>query len=135
MPYKRWLGPMADCPKKNNKTGVWSANLAASWAAMLQTLLTHTKETEMNNLLTNKTSLTILLIFQGGRESLAESASKQILESPSMMILIQPSAEARLMAQSTEAASAWMGRQLIYFLAQSLIRTLVWFLARTASSN
>ena len=98
MPYKRWLGPMADCPKKNNKTGAWSANLAASWAAMLQTLLTQTKETEMNNLLTNKTSLTILLIFQGGRESLAESGSKQILESPSMMILIQPSAEARLMA-------------------------------------
>ena len=20
LPYKRWLGPMADCPKKNNKT-------------------------------------------------------------------------------------------------------------------
>ena len=98
VPYKQWLGPMADCPKKNNKTGVWSANLAASWAAMLQTLLIQTKETEMNNLLTNKTSLTILLILQGGRESLAESASKQILESPSMMILIQPSAEARLMA-------------------------------------
>ena len=89
---------MADCPKKNKRTGVWSANLAASWAAMLQTLLTQTKETQMNNLLTNKTSLTILLIFQGGRESLAESGSKQILESPSMMILIQPSAEARLMA-------------------------------------
>ena len=73
---------------------------------MLQTLLTQTKETEMNDKQTEKTSLTMLLIFQGGRESLSERASKQILESLSMLILVQPLAEARLMAQSTEAASA-----------------------------
>ena len=65
---------------------------------MLQTLLTQTKETEMNNKQTEKTSLTMLLIIHGGRESLSERASKQILESPSMMILDQPLAEARLMA-------------------------------------
>ena len=73
---------------------------------MLQTLLTQTKETEMNDKQTEKTSLTMLLIFQGGRESLSERASKQILESLSMLILVQPLAEARLMAQSTEVASA-----------------------------
>ena len=65
---------------------------------MLQTLLTQTKETEMNNKQTKKTSLTMLLIIHGGRESLSERVSKQILESPSMMILDQPLAEARLMA-------------------------------------
>ena len=73
---------------------------------MLQTLLTQTKEMEMNNKQTEKTSLTMLLIFQGGRESLSERASKPILESLSMLILVQPLAEARLMAQSTETASA-----------------------------
>lgn len=73
---------------------------------MLQSLLTQTKETLMNDKQTQKTSLTMLLIFQGGRESLSERASKQILESPSMIILVQPSTEARLMAQSIEAASA-----------------------------
>ena len=73
---------------------------------MLQTLLTQTKETEMNDKQAEKTSQTKLLITQGGREPLSASASKQILESPSMMILDQPSAEARLMAQRTAAASA-----------------------------
>lgn len=87
-----------------------SANLAASWAAGLQTLLTHTKETEGIDLLTEITSLTILLIVQGGRESLTVRVLKQILESPSLMILIHPSTEARLMAQSTEATFVWMGR-------------------------
>lgn len=120
--------------EKQQDSEFWGANLAVSWAAMLQSLLTQTKETEMNDLQTEKTSLTILLIFQGGRESLAESASRQILESPSIMIFVQPSAVARLMAQSTDAASAWTGRQLIYFLAQSLIGTPVWSLAITASA-
>ena len=42
----------------------------------------------MNDKQTEKTSQTMLLIYQGGRESLLERASKQILESPLMMILV-----------------------------------------------
>ena len=87
----------------------------------MQTRLTQTKETEMKDKLTEKTSETMLLILHGGREPLSERASKQILKSPSMMILDQPSAEARLMAQRTAAASAWMGRHQTYFFAHILI--------------
>ena len=52
--------------EKQQDTGDWSANVAALWAAALQTLLTQTKETKLNNTLAEKTSLTILLILQGG---------------------------------------------------------------------
>ena len=44
--------------EKQQDTGDWSANVAASWAAALQTLLTETKETKFNNTLAEKTSIT-----------------------------------------------------------------------------
>lgn len=40
--------------EKQQDTGDWSANLAASWAASLQTLLTQIKGTELNNTLVEK---------------------------------------------------------------------------------
>ena len=88
----------------------------------------------LQHLLTEITSLTILLIVKGSKESLTVRVSKQILESPSMMILVHPSVEARLMAQNTEVTSAWIGRQLICFFTHSLIGISVWSLARTASA-
>ena len=44
--------------EKQQDTGDWSANVAALWAAALQTLLTQTKETKFNNTLAEKTSIT-----------------------------------------------------------------------------
>ena len=108
------------------------ANFAAIWAATLQNLRAQTKEQQRKDKAELRILKISLLMAQLGTEGLSDRESMHNLESLFMSTWFHLSREARLTAHWIALASAWMGGQLWWGLAQTLITSSKEFLAATA---
>ena len=110
------------------------AYFAASWAAVLQHLLTQRKLQFKKKLRRSSTLLIIVAMDQSGCNSNMVRVLKQDLASPSMMICYQFSLRASWIAQSPATASACSGEHHSCILAQTLRTSPFLILATTGKA-